>query len=40
MSEVDQTILCKAIVQQGTRKGEQCQKNRLDNGYCIYHKRN
>jgi hypothetical protein len=40
MSEVDISILCKAIIQQGTRKGEQCQKNRLENGYCIYHKRN
>jgi len=31
MSDVDISILCKAIVQQGTRKGEQCQKNGLRN---------
>jgi hypothetical protein len=32
--------LCKGIVQQGSRKGLQCQREKGANGYCIYHQRN
>jgi hypothetical protein len=32
---------CKAVVQQGVRKGERCQRIKIDeNEYCIYHQRN
>jgi hypothetical protein len=31
---------CKAIIGQGPRVGLQCLKDRLENGYCVYHKRN
>lgn len=31
---------CKGIVQQGPRKGMQCQRDKTENGYCIYHQRN
>jgi hypothetical protein len=32
--------LCKGIVQQGPRKGLQCQREKGENGYCIHHQRN
>ena len=32
--------LCKAIILQGERKGQQCQKNKTENDYCVYHQRN
>lgn len=31
---------CKAIIQQGERKGLQCLRDKSQNGYCIYHQRN
>lgn len=31
---------CKAIVQQGPRKGMQCEKELPESGYCVYHQRN
>jgi hypothetical protein len=31
---------CKAIVQQGPRKGQQCLKDKTNNEYCVYHQRN
>uniref|UniRef100_A0A6C0HKK4 Uncharacterized protein n=1 Tax=viral metagenome TaxID=1070528 RepID=A0A6C0HKK4_9ZZZZ len=33
-------IYCKAIVQQGLRKGQSCQRLPNKNAYCIYHQRN
>ena len=39
MSEVYKTA-CKALVQQGPRKNQSCQREPKDNGYCIYHQRN
>lgn len=30
----------KGIIQQGPRKGLQCQRDTTDTGYCIYHQRN
>ena len=35
-----ESTLCKAIVQQGTRKNQQCRREPKENGYCIYHQRN
>ena len=32
--------VCKAIIFQGERKGQQCQKIKTDNDYCVYHQRN
>jgi hypothetical protein len=32
--------LCKGIVQQGPRKGLQCQREKGENGYCVHHQRN
>ena len=32
--------LCKGIVQQGSRKGLQFQREKGENGYCVYHQRN
>ena len=32
--------ICKAILFQGERKGQQCQKNKTENEYCVYHQRN
>lgn len=29
--------MCKAIIEQGTKKGNQCDRPRLDNGYCGKH---
>lgn len=37
--QVDE-IKCKGIVQQGPRAGLQCQKERPESGYCVYHQRN
>jgi hypothetical protein len=31
---------CRGIVQQGPRKGMQCQRDKIETGYCIYHQRN
>ena len=31
---------CKAIVQQGPRKGQRCERIPKENGYCVYHQRN
>ena len=31
---------CKGIVQQGPRTGLQCQRDRPESGYCVYHTRN
>ncbi len=33
-------IKCKGIVHQGPRTGLQCQKERPESGYCVYHQRN
>jgi hypothetical protein len=33
-------IKCKGIIQQGPRKGLQCQRDTTDTGYCVYHTRN
>jgi hypothetical protein len=37
--QLDETK-CKGIVQQGPRTGLQCQKERPESGYCVYHQRN
>ena len=37
---MEEDSCCKAIVQQGTRKKQQCQRSPKMNGYCIYHQRN
>jgi len=34
------SLICKAIVQEGPRKGEGCKFAPLDNGYCGRHERN
>jgi len=36
----DNIIICKALVQQGPRKNESCQRHPQENGFCIYHQRN
>jgi hypothetical protein len=36
----EERAVCKAIVQQGSRKNLNCERLPLDNGYCIYHQRN
>jgi len=36
-TEID---MCRAIVQQGERKGEKCQRAKTQNGFCVYHQRN
>ena len=33
-------IICKAIVQQGPRKNQSCERPPQVNGYCVYHQRN
>jgi hypothetical protein len=35
-----QTNKCKALIQQGKRAGEKCERESKENGYCIYHQRN
>jgi hypothetical protein len=37
---MSQENMCKALVQQGERAGERCQKKSTDNGFCVYHQRN
>jgi hypothetical protein len=32
--------ICKAIVQQGPRKNQSCERPPQVNGYCVYHQRN
>jgi hypothetical protein len=32
--------ICKAIVQQGPRKNQSCERSPQDNEYCVYHQRN
>jgi hypothetical protein len=35
-----QSNICKAIVQQGPRKDQSCERAPKENGYCVYHQRN
>ena len=35
-----QPNICKAIVQQGPRKDQSCERVPKENGYCVYHQRN
>jgi hypothetical protein len=35
-----QTNKCRALIQQGKRAGEKCERESKENGYCIYHQRN
>lgn len=36
----DISLKCRGIVQQGPRKGMQCQRDKTESGYCVYHQRN
>jgi hypothetical protein len=31
--------MCKAILEQGSNKGKQCQRSPLENGYCGKHQK-